>query len=149
MFRDHNAYHRRRRDTWLQRAKEVTRPFAIQQKAPETTKNQYKSELLIHSHPYGRTSTCEFQPMISREFPPESSKIEKLENLLFVSKTCKKRRYGPIAQLGERSVRIREVEGSNPFESTRLCCQKMQHRKTLHESAVFSRFIRSFKTEKL
>ena len=26
--------------------------------------------------------------------------------------------YGPIAQLGERSVRIREVEGSNPFEST-------------------------------
>ena len=70
------------------------------------------------SHPYGRTSTCEFQPMISREFPPESSKIEKLENLLFVAKTCKKRRYGPIAQLGERSVRIREVEGSNPFGST-------------------------------
>ena len=26
--------------------------------------------------------------------------------------------YGPIAQLGERSVRIREVEGSNPFGST-------------------------------
>ena len=26
--------------------------------------------------------------------------------------------YGPIAQLGERSVRIREVEGSNPFRST-------------------------------
>ena len=25
---------------------------------------------------------------------------------------------GPIAQLGERSVRIREVEGSNPFRST-------------------------------
>ena len=26
--------------------------------------------------------------------------------------------YGPVAQLGERSVRIREVEGSNPFGST-------------------------------
>ena len=25
---------------------------------------------------------------------------------------------GLVAQLGERSVRIREVEGSNPFEST-------------------------------
>jgi len=30
-----------------------------------------------------------------------------------------------------------------------LCCQKMQHRKTLHESAVFSRFMRRFETEKL
>ena len=26
--------------------------------------------------------------------------------------------YGLVAQLGERSVRIREVEGSNPFGST-------------------------------
>ena len=26
--------------------------------------------------------------------------------------------FGPVAQLGERSVRIREVEGSNPFGST-------------------------------
>ena len=26
--------------------------------------------------------------------------------------------FGLVAQLGERSVRIREVEGSNPFEST-------------------------------
>ena len=26
--------------------------------------------------------------------------------------------YGLVAQLGERSVRIREVEGSNPFRST-------------------------------
>ena len=28
--------------------------------------------------------------------------------------------YGPIAQLGERSVRIREVKGSNPSRSTNL-----------------------------
>ena len=26
--------------------------------------------------------------------------------------------YGPVAQLGERSVRIREVDGSIPFRST-------------------------------
>ena len=41
-------------------------------------------------------------------------KSKNFENPLFVAKTRKKRRYGPIAQLGERSVRIREVEG---FES--------------------------------
>ena len=28
---------------------------------------------------------------------------------------------GLVAQLGERSVRIREVEGSNPFKSTKKC----------------------------
>lgn len=31
---------------------------------------------------------------------------------------CKLNKNGLVAQLGERSVRIREVEGSNPFEST-------------------------------
>ena len=36
-----------------------------------------------------------------------------------MSKTlCRGYRYGPVAQLGARSVRIREVEGSNPFRST-------------------------------
>ena len=29
-----------------------------------------------------------------------------------------KRAYGPVAQLGERTVRIRKVVGSNPFRST-------------------------------
>ena len=29
------------------------------------------------------------------------------------------RKYGPVAQLGERCVRIAEVEGSNPFGSTK------------------------------
>ena len=51
---DHNAYHRRFRDTWSQRAKEVTRPFTFQAKAAEMAKNQHKSELLIRSHPRGR-----------------------------------------------------------------------------------------------
>ena len=31
--------------------------------------------------------------------------------------------YGLVAQLGERSVRIREVEGSNPFRSTKKSCE--------------------------
>ena len=30
--------------------------------------------------------------------------------------------YGPVAQLGERSVRIREVKGSNPSRSIKLKC---------------------------
>jgi len=65
---DHNTYHIRFRDTWLQREKEATRPFTFQPKALEMFENQYKSELLIRSHPYGRTSTCEFQSMISERF---------------------------------------------------------------------------------
>ena len=28
--------------------------------------------------------------------------------------------FGPVAQLGERTVRIRKVEGSIPFESTKM-----------------------------
>ena len=51
---DHNAYHRRFRDTREKWAKEVTRPFAFQPKAPEKAKNQYKSQLYIRSHPRGR-----------------------------------------------------------------------------------------------
>ncbi len=31
--------------------------------------------------------------------------------------------FGLVAQLGERSVRIREVEGSNPFRSTTKSCE--------------------------
>ena len=51
---DHNTYHIRFRDTWLQREKEATRPFTFQPKALEMFENQYKSELLIRSHPRGR-----------------------------------------------------------------------------------------------
>ena len=29
------------------------------------------------------------------------------------------KQYGPVAQLGERTVRIRKVVGSNPFRSTK------------------------------
>ena len=32
----------------------------------------------------------------------------------------KSAKFGPVAQLGERSVRIREVKGSNPSRSTRF-----------------------------
>lgn len=39
-------------------------------------------------------------------------------------------RKGPVAQLGARSVRIREVVGSNPIRSTRW---------TLHEHLFFQR----------
>ena len=35
-----------------------------------------------------------------------------------VAQPCHTPKYGPIAQLGERSVRIREVKGSNPSRST-------------------------------
>ena len=35
-----------------------------------------------------------------------------------VAQPCHAPKYGPIAQLGERSVRIREVKGSNPSRST-------------------------------
>lgn len=51
---DHNTYHIRFRDTWLQREKEATRPFTFQPKALEMFENQYKSELLIRSHRGGR-----------------------------------------------------------------------------------------------
>ena len=37
-----------------------------------------------------------------------------------VAQPCHAPKYGPIAQLGERSVRIREVKGSNPSRSTNL-----------------------------
>ena len=36
-----------------------------------------------------------------------------------VAQPCHTPKYGPIAQLGERSVRIREVKGSNPSRSTK------------------------------
>ena len=52
--RDHNAYHRRFRDTRKKRAKEVTRPFLFQLKTLKTAKNQHKAQLLIRSHPRGR-----------------------------------------------------------------------------------------------
>ena len=37
-----------------------------------------------------------------------------------VAQPCHAPKYGPIAQLGERSVRIREVKGSNPSRSINL-----------------------------
>ena len=42
--------------------------------------------------------------------------------------------YGRVAQLGERTVRIRKVEGSIPFESTKGALQNVLNKKT-HRSA--------------
>ena len=44
--------------------------------------------------------------------------MKRSEPLLPKGKSGSNRLYGPIAQLGERSVRIREVKGSNPSRST-------------------------------
>ena len=81
-FYDHNAYHRRRRGTWLQREKEATRPFTFQAKAAEMDKNQYKSELLIRSHRRGRWLLLR----IASEGPPKS-------------------KYAGVAQLVEQLIR--------------------------------------------
>ena len=45
-------------------------------------------------------------------------KSKNLKICFLLQKTCKKRQYGPIAQLGERTVRIRKVVGSIPIRST-------------------------------
>ncbi len=45
-------------------------------------------------------------------------KSKNLKICFLLQKPRKKPQYGPIAQLGERSVRIREVVGSNPIRST-------------------------------
>ena len=73
--RDHNTYHRRFRDTWLQREKEATRPFTFQAKAAEMAKNQYKSELLIRSHPRGRgfESLRVHQVVLPKDAAPENT----------------------------------------------------------------------------
>ena len=39
--------------------------------------------------------------------------------------------YGPVAQLGERSVRIRQVEGSSPFRSTKKSLFKLFESKNM------------------
>ena len=49
-----------------------------------------------------------------------SPKLKTSKIRFLFRKTGKKRQYGPVAQLGERSVRIREVDGSIPFRSTIL-----------------------------
>lgn len=53
--------------------------------------------------------------------PPKAEKsLGNLQKKLDIAHTVdyNVKEHGPVAQLGERSVRIREVEGSNPFEST-------------------------------
>ena len=51
--------------------------------------------------------------------------------------------FGPVAQLGERTVRIRKVVGSNPFRSTK------NHRDSVESRWFFySRAARAHKKEK-
>lgn len=48
--------------------------------------------------------------------------------------------HGDVAQLGERTVRIRKVVGSIPIRSTKMCRQKRYTEETPHRSAVFLLF---------
>ena len=48
--------------------------------------------------------------------------------------------FGPVAQLGERTVRIRKVVGSNPFRSTKKI---RDTRKRVSYFFGFTHFIRS------
>ena len=53
-------------------------------------------------------------------FRRDSRKLKTSKIRFLLRKTAKKWQNGPVAQLGERSVRIREVDGSIPFGSTIL-----------------------------
>ena len=60
---------------------------------------------------------CKFFRFSSKNrFSPVKNPLYKNRKGGYNSKAT--REYGPVAQLGERSVRIREVEGSSPFGST-------------------------------
>ena len=50
--------------------------------------------------------------------------------------------YGPVAQLGERSVRIREVESSSLFRSTIKLNQKRYQREKPRSFNDFRAFLR-------
>ena len=58
----------------------------------------------------------QFSSPIFRTFPSKSNILEIRFSQLF---SMKNGQYGLVAQLGERCVRIAEVEGSIPFESTK------------------------------
>ena len=128
-FYDHNAYHRRFRGTWLQREKEATRPFTFQAKVAEMDKNQYKSELLIRSHPRGRGfeslqvhqnenrpkgrfSFCrgpagvEVYPPLAGEIPSGPPKINHPQGWIYF---CR----------GPAGVEVYPPCGGNPFRSTK------------------------------
>ena len=62
----------------------------------------------------------------------DSRKLKTPKIRFLLRKTAKKWQYGPIAQLGERTVRIRKVVGSIPIRSTIL-------RKITAKSAVIFR----------
>ena len=72
------------------------------------------------SHPYGPPSPARFfLPIfcpVFRTIPSKSNVLKIRFSQLFLMKNGQ---YGLVAQLGERCVRIAEVEGSIPFESTK------------------------------
>ena len=74
----------------------------------------------LRSHPYGPPSPARFfLPIfcpVFRTIPSKSNVLKIRFSQLFLMKNGQ---YGLVAQLGERCVRIAEVEGSIPFESTK------------------------------
>ena len=55
-----------------------------------------------------------------KECPADEKNLDIIRGLGYTIKAVMKFIVGPVAQLGERSVRIREVKGSNPSRSTTL-----------------------------
>ena len=55
-----------------------------------------------------------------KECPADEKNLDIIRGLGYTIKAVMKFIVGPVAQLGERSVRIREVKGSNPSRSTRI-----------------------------
>ena len=54
-----------------------------------------------------------------KECPADEKNLDIIRGLGYTIKAVMKFIVGPVAQLGERSVRIREVKGSNPSRSTK------------------------------
>ena len=53
-----------------------------------------------------------------KECSADEKNLDIIRGLGYTIKAVMKFIVGPVAQLGERSVRIREVKGSNPSRST-------------------------------
>ena len=74
------------------------------------------AQLGEHAGQFYATSFWCVARLFGTRFTSPISKFKSMAGNLFGSQPDQL--YGPVAQLGARSVRIREVEGSNPFRST-------------------------------